>query len=195
MTLWAVLLWTLCTEAPGGIIWFNSSSNRITYASGGTDYLQGNRTDFTIGCFVQLINAGQDGLISIASIYGDGITGDDAVIATAWIGMNVFGADVNGWINNSGAASALTTNLYYVRAWDAPASDYSSGLVPSFSGVQYGNSDLWTYPGDGSPPGDTAFNFGGAYGFATTLTPVPEPTVLTLGLAGLVAMMARRRRA
>ncbi len=188
-----VLAWAAGAPAQADILWFNASSNRITYASGGTDYLQGHRTDFTAGCFVQLIYAGSNGTIGMASIFGTGVTEDDEVVATAWMGMNVFGVDVDGWLNNSAAAPAVMDQWYFVRAWSAPASDYLNGWVPSLGGVLYGNSTLWQYPGDGIPPADTSFNFGGASGFSTLLTPVPEPGTLALCALGLLAWAARRR--
>ncbi len=178
-------------RADVGILWFNAETNRITYGSGGTDYLSGNRLDASLGCFLQLIMTGPDGLINPARDSGDGTTGDDTVIATAWFGMDIFSADRNGWVNNSTVAAATSGAVYYARAWSAPSPDYLNGLVPTSATNRYGDSATWLYPGAGSPPQDQIFNFGGAEGFSTTLQAVPEPGVSCLFAVGTV-LFARR---
>jgi hypothetical protein len=169
-------------------------NHRITYSTGGTDYLTGHRTDYTVGCFVQLIWGGNDLTNNIASVFESGVTGDDVVVATNWFGRDVLGPDVNGWLNNGAASPAISNYWYYVRAWSLPASDYTNGWVPQSSGVLYGDSHLYRYPGDGSPPQNVVFNFGGASGFSADLVPIPEPVSILLFLWGMATWQAVRNR-
>ncbi len=161
----------MVSEAAAGLRWFNTATNRITYESGGTNYLAGSKTDSNIGCFLQLIYAGTNGQINLARGTGDGTTVDDEVTATLWFGKDVIGSDVNGWVNNGIAVPGITNGWYYARAWSAPSPNFAAGLIPIAPSNSYGNSALWQYPGTPVPPGpDDAFNFGGA-GFSTTLIP------------------------
>ena len=177
------------------LLWYTTATNRITYFNGGTNYLKGSRTDYTIGCLVQLIWAGNDLTNNPANLFESGITGDDRVVATNWFGRDILGSDVNGWLNNGTAVPAVSNYWYYVRAWSLPAASYTNGWVPNSSGVLYGDSYLLRYPGDGSPPQNTVFNFGGALGFAADLVPIPEPASLLLLLCGFATWpLARARR-
>ncbi|MFH0880254.1 MAG: hypothetical protein V2A34_11125 [Lentisphaerota bacterium] len=176
------------------LLWYNTTTNRITYWNEGTNFLKGSRTDNTVGCLVQLVWAGFDTTNNVASIFGEGTTGDDVVVGTNWIGRDVLGTDVNGWLNNGTPRPATSSYWYYVRAWSLPAASYSNGWVPNSGSVLYGDSFLLQYSGDGSPPQNTIFNFGGASGFAANLVPIPEPFSLFLFLWGLITFRAVRSR-
>ena len=180
----------------GFINWFNTSSNRISYADG-TTYLYGSSSS-AAGCFVQLIWAGSDGLIDAAVASGTGVSGDDVVAGYSYFGSGFF-SDRNGRVG--GAASVYTNSgLYYVRAWTAPASDYASGLVATSTTNFYGNSGLFSYT-QPEPESQVDFNFGGAgdvnnVGFSAdiSLAAIPEPTIVGLGLIGLMTLRLYRRR-
>ncbi len=166
----AILLATAPFARPD-IHWFNEDTNRVTYATGGTDYLFGSQTDSTAGCLVQLIYAGPDGTNNPAVPTGDGVTGDDVVADKRWIGANVLQVDRNGYLRYK-LTPGITGGLYYVRAWTAPAAEYGGGLVPTSMTNFYGDSALWSFPGTVVPPGDDdRFNFGGAGGFAANRIP------------------------
>ena len=149
--------------------WFNSTTSRITYASGGANYLAGQLTDSNVSCFVQLIFAGTNNTNDVAVNSATGTTNDDVVIATSWIGKNpsshqgVKGVDVQ---------TNDVSGFYFVRVWTAPSPDFSGGLVPVSPTNLYGDSRLFAAnPSCDLPFCETNFDFGGNGGFATTLSP------------------------
>lgn len=179
--------------------WFNTATNRITYADGVT-YLHGERTNYPEACFLQLIWAGPDNQIDPAVNSGQGVTGDDQVHDCSWIGRGNFGSDRDGYDPSHQHLYADSNGYYYVRAWTAPSPDFDAGLVPTSPTNFYGNSALWLNPGT-EPPSWDEFNFGGEgdandVGWSCNLKPIPEPTVAGLGLFGVLGLrMLRKRRA
>ncbi len=189
---WAI---TVCyvllpASVDAGILWYTTATNRISYDSGGTNYLVGSQFDPSAGCFVQLIYAGPNNSNDIAWYEGDGTSNDDVVMATNWFGHNIFLSDRNGWFNNGVAASGITNGYFFVRAWSAASPNYAAGLVPTAPTNRYGDSFLWQYMGDGDPPQNQVFNFGGALGFSTTLAPIPEAPTLAAWLFGIGWLLA-----
>lgn len=188
----ACLIALLSASVYADFDWANTSTNRLYY-NGGSALLDGN-ADNTIGCFVQLIWAGADGQIDDAVLSGTGVTDDDTVESTTWVGNNVF-------LNADGryAGSTITADdagSYYVRFWTAPSANYASGFVPTSSTNYYGNTALWSNPGT-EPPGDPdVFNSIPNGGISATLqvSAIPEPTLLGLGLVGLMTLRMYRRR-
>jgi len=143
----------------GSMDWFNTETNLIRYASGGTNYLKGS-SDKTIGCFVQLIDGGNNHSNDPAVCSGDGTTVDDTVIATHWCmedGYMSHIATVNG------------ERYLFTRLWTAPSPDFDHGLVPTSPTNRYGDSRIVYF--NMGPPDFGEFNFGGNGGFATLLTP------------------------
>ncbi|MFH0953343.1 MAG: hypothetical protein V1873_03335 [Verrucomicrobiota bacterium] len=189
------LMLVLCSSfsSYGFIHWFNESTNMVYY-NGGVTPLPGNRTDSTIGCFIQLIWVGGDGFIDLASNSGTGVTDDDQVSAYSWMGSGIF-SDPNGYV--SATPDAYTNSgLYYVRAWTAPSADFANGLVPTSATNFYGNSPTFNYTKP-DPESSVDFNFGvdgDGGGWSTTLQAIPEPTILGLGLIGAVCLRLYRRR-
>lgn len=192
-----VILVLASMSAQGGINWFNATSNLLYYGDGTTP-LTGDQSDSTAGCFVQLIWAGLDDTMSIVAYNsGTGVSGDDELVDWTWVGATE-PIEPNGLVpfENFATPGPLTNDYYYVRAWSAPASVFLSGFVPTSLTNRYINSALYQYPGDGEPPQDQDFNFGGAGGLSTTLIPqaVPEPALVSLGLIGLLTVRLLRRR-
>ncbi len=174
--------------------WFNTSTNRIT-ASDGITPLPGNRTNSSMGVFIQLIYAGADDTIDPAHIWGDGTTGDDEVVETAWMGQFIFDPDRDGWMNPFGVVDDDdTSRYYYVRVWSEPSPNYALGYVPMITVDAYGDSFLWQNPGTVPPGIPDEFNFGGTAGFSTNLQAIPEPRALALVLLGLFTVRLIRRR-
>ncbi|MFH0909469.1 MAG: hypothetical protein V1929_11975 [bacterium] len=152
----AALALCLPWTAQATIDWFNTETNLVGYADQTTP-LKGDTFDSTLGCFVQLIWAGPNDLINPAVNQGPGVTGDDQVLAVAFVGQASFfpidGLVIGGNIGND------SNGFYYVRAWSAPSPDFAGGLVPTSPTNRYGDSTLWANPG--SRPGPDSFNFGG----------------------------------
>ena len=165
----AALALALVGPASADLTWFNSTTSRITYASGGTNYLPGTLADSNVSCFVQLIYAGTNNTNDVAVNSATGTTNDDVVVAKSWMGKNfsghqgVTGVDV--FTNDA-------NGKYFVRVWTAPSPDFGSGVVPSSPTNLYGDSRLFAAnPACDLPFCETNFDFGGNGGFATTLSP------------------------
>lgn len=190
----ACLIALLSASAYADFEWFNTSTNRLYY-NGGSTLLAGNQTDNTIGCFVQLIWAGADDQIDIAALSGDGTTDDDDVVDTTWVGGGLFGGPAGRYTYPS-TVTADNPGYYYVRFWTAPSADYSSGLIPTSSTNFYGNTALWSNPGTEPPSAADVFNNIPNGGISATLvaSAIPEPTLLGLGLVGLLTLRMYRRR-
>jgi hypothetical protein len=191
-------------SAPGALNWFNNLNARITYRSGGTAYLYTSEGDSSTGCFLQLIYTGTSGStqgsIGNAVNSGTGVTGVNQVVEFSYFG-NEQEAPVDSGVFYGATTleSKLVTNgWYFVRAWTAPSANFLSGTVPSSLTNFYGNSAQFQYPGQGNPPQNANFNFGGSIGWSTTLSPIaiPEPAVFGLSIIGLISlrMFARKRK-
>ncbi len=170
---WAIglgaLIGLMAHDARGHIFWFNTETNRITYADGGTNYISGSFTNHQVGALVQLIRAGPNGTNNPAVHWGDGSTGDDIVVTNVWMGRGVAG-NVDGYLEGEPLVG-LTGAQYFVRVWTAPSPDIEVGAAPTSPTNLYADSALWLYPGDGTLGMPLEFNFGGSDGFSTTLIP------------------------
>lgn len=155
-------------------IWRNLLVNAIKYSTGSN--LTGS-VDPAMGCFVQLVDAGADRTNNIAVYSGIGVTGDDQVVQTAWIGKdtsfigNPDGADGIVYVVFS---NAIPEHSYFVRAWSQPSPAYTGGLVPSQNSL-FNDSPLWVHHSGETPFGIITFEFAGAFGWATTKTALPAP--------------------
>ena len=139
---------------------------------------------------VQLIYAGTDMTIDVANQIGNGATGDDEVIAYAWMGQGYPPGNPGLFDLTSLPAENTNVNgsLYYIRAWEVPTSSPGTGFVPTIP-TYYGNSEAYAIKnfGDGNPE---TFNLGTP--FNTTIA-IPEPTVAALiGLFGGGMLVVRR---
>jgi hypothetical protein len=118
------------------------------------------------------------------------------VMTSSWIG--------NGWFNVGAPAVALAGHaagsfpFFQLRAWNnAGGTSYSAALA---AGQAYNLSAVWQLvPGGGLsglgnpsavPPVPAPALFGMA---SYTLIPVPEPSVIALGVLGAAALLLRRR--
>ena len=188
----------LCAErAQADISSFNTSTNRVYYEDAVTA-LFGYKGSNEISCFVQLIDAGTNGVADQALNSGQGTYSDDTVVAWSYIGENVPGTagstSAYGRVVAPNFAGDVVGDIYYVRVWTAPSPDFSLGLVPTDSTNFYGNSGLFTASAGFEPPNPPQnFNFGGDGGFATTLQAIPEPGTLALGVTAIACAWLRRR--
>lgn len=139
---------------------------------------------------VQLIYAGTDMTIDVANQIGSGATGDDEVIAYAWMGQG-YPLGNPGLFDLTSLPAVNTKSdgsLYYIRAWEAPTSSSGTGFAPIVP-TYYGNSETYEIKnfGDGNPE---TFNLGTP--FNTTIA-IPEPTVAAfIGVFGAGMLIARR---
>ncbi|NCC50431.1 MAG: hypothetical protein EOM20_04360 [Spartobacteria bacterium] len=157
------------------IEWGNSEHDLCTYASGGTNVLAGayDKTNYLVGCFVQLINAGPDQTNNPAMWSGDGVTGDDVVIKKGFMGQK---DGYDGMMSGDDYADGTNGVTYYVRVWTASADDYENGIIPLNPTNYYGDSYLWTYTTYNPPlPRENYFSFGKTGGVTAALTPMFPP--------------------
>lgn len=181
-----------------GIGWF-VNNNWLNYSDGVT-HLDGD-TSSNIGCFVQLLWVGPNGVIDPAvagapGLYGTEL-GDDVVVDWRWVGAGAAGGD-DGWFSGGEAyegGDIVSGRYYFARVWSAPASDYGNGYVPICLTNKYGNSSLWQYPRSNPVLDDFDITYDGDIN--TTLSPlaIPEPqVVLLLGVGAAVVRTRMRRR-
>jgi hypothetical protein len=188
--------------------WASASINWGTGAavltdSDGTTPLPANRDDFT-GCFIQLMWAGPDGQIDLASgvIDSNGAGGDDVVIDVAWLGIGLSSSPPQGRLATQSEEGTSPVDLQpghviYARAWNRPwtgallgtaaqqqlsSSDgtESTPIVSAVSGLRYGNSQTLTLPGNYDSSSSQTFDINA---FSTNLIPDFQP-VLTLATSG-----------
>jgi len=190
----ACLIALLSASAYADFSWFNLSTNRLYY-NGGSTLLPGSNNDPLVGCFVQLIWAGADDQIDLAVLSGTGVTDDDQVVDTAYVGQGILGGPA-GRYNGGTYTDNIAGDYYYVRFWTAPSANFASGLVPTSGTNFYGNTALWLDPGNEPPSATDEFNSIPNGGISATLTAsaIPEPTIVGLGLIGLMTLRLYRRR-
>ena len=180
---------------------FDWGSYWYFYDSDGTTWLN-NDASQTVGAFVQLIrDVDGDGLdAAIGTGTGIDAGSDDVVFWASWFGENG-GSD--GMFNPAPPYEVVTAGLaedgyiFYARVWSDPAATWSgtASTVPSgatyFDGIQfiYDNDVPGTYNMTG--PAGSPYNANITVG----TSPIPEPTVLGLGLIGLVLLRSFRRKA
>ncbi len=164
----ALILAATCAQALPDFVWLNSATNRITYASGGTNYLYGVSNNPAVSCFLQLVYAGPNKTNDPAVAGGAGVSGDDVVVDRAWIGNNNAGAP--GYFAQRTFANDLA-GCYFVRAWSAPSENFDAGLAPTALTNYYGDSRIYTNLLIEPPSLMPLFNFGGPSGFATDQMP------------------------
>lgn len=181
-----VQAFSMCqAQAAATIIWQTGpgATDYLTQLGGGSR-ITGNGTVApagTVGGFLQLIYIGTsyDGFVDS----GTGVLGDDAVVATAYVGLGAMGAD--GRFLASSGNSYASGSQFIIRFFDTPSGTYGSGLVPT-SGY-YGISGVFTTTQDPTGTGSDTFNISGP-----VTTVVPEPTTVALMIAGLGILAGRR---
>lgn len=188
-----VVVALLSVPSYGDFDWFNTSTNYVYYGDG-TTRVDGDMSDSSVGCFVQLIWAGADNAFSTPINSGNGIPvgSDDQVQGTTWIGANMLGGP-SGLYGEAGFASD-SNGYYIVRFWSAASPDYANGLVPTSSTNRYNQTALWSNPGSEPPASADSFNNLPNGGISLTLQAVPEPAMIALGLVGLVSIRFFRRK-
>ncbi|MBP7829566.1 MAG: PEP-CTERM sorting domain-containing protein [Kiritimatiellae bacterium] len=188
----------LCGLALGasgeGISWF-MNVGYANYGDGTT--LLGGDVSSSIGCFVQLLWVGANGVADQAYASGDG-TGstDDVVIEWRWIGAGAAGGD-DGWFSGGLTAAGgdvQSNRVYFARFWSDASPNYAAGSVPTSVTNRYANGPTWTYPHSDPVADDFDVTYGGDVD--TTLTPlaIPEPGVLALVALGLIGLRLTRKQ-
>lgn len=177
-----------------GISWF-AGENWLCYASGYPNVLPGHISDPTVGCFVQLLWVGPNGVIDPAYFDGGDGTGptDDLVVSKIWVG---YGVGEDGYFNAVELYDGdpiIQGRTYFARVWNAPSPNYAAGKIPTGPGVQYANSPTWVYPKIRPTFDDFDITYAGDLN--TTLTPIPEPAALALVACGLLGLRLTRKKA
>lgn len=158
------------------------------YEDDGTTLLNGDSLS-SVGGFIQLLWVGTsaDSYDGFDISDPEGLMGDDAVVATAWVGLGNKGGD--GRFTVTGTISAYPINSRYViRFFSVPSPTYASGLVPQSGNYGYTDEFVQNTAGDGDV---FFFNFTQSY---SAIYPVPEPGTIGLMLVGLGLIAGRRFR-
>jgi hypothetical protein len=159
--------------------------------------LAGSKTDPLVGCYIQLLWTGANGLIDDINLSNlDGHGGDDVVVARGYVGYGTGLGTTAGYFYstavNGASVSAYTVGVdaFYMRTWNAPVTssgNYTSGYAPLSTATYYGNSA--THVLADSPTYD---DWKLTSGFDTTIAVVPEPTTIALFGIGLALIGFRR---
>ncbi len=158
--------------------------------------LAADESDYTIGCFAQLIYCGANNSIDFFSVVGSGVTGDDVVMATMFAGQNEpFFSD--GFFPAQSVPAVTGPNpdgIYYVRVYNAPNANFAQGNsapIPT-TATHYFESATYNYTHSGTTP--NTFDFAPDGG--QTMNLIPEPAMLGLGVIGLISLrlFARKRK-
>lgn len=176
---------------------FDWGSSWYFYDSDGSTFLVSNDSS-TIGCFAQLIrDVDGDGVdAAIGTGTGIPIGSDDVVYWASWFGENANdapGAFVTSPLEDVTAGVAQDGYIFYARIWSDPVSTWSGTASTVPSGATYWDGPSFTY-GDAAPG---TYDMTGALSANVTVdtSPIPEPTVLGLGLIGMVLLRSFRRKA
>lgn len=160
--------------------------------------LTGSKNDPLVGCYIQLLWTGANGVIDTINVANsDGHGGDDVVVARGYVGYGTGLGTTAGYFYSTAVNGANTstyivgTDSFFMRTWNAPvasAGAYTAGTAPIATATYYGNSG--THVLADSPTYD---DWKLASGFDTTIAIVPEPS--TIGLLGIgLAVLAFRRK-
>jgi hypothetical protein len=105
--------------------------------------------------------------------------------------LNATGLDTSRTLDGIAAGSPATMQM---RAWSAAYATYGEAVAGA-PGTFFGSSPDLTINtgGAGSPPGLPA-DLVGLQGFNLSVVPVPEPSVIMLGLAGAGLLWFRRKK-
>ena len=176
---------------------FDWGSSWYFYDSDGTTFLTSSDTS-TVGAFAQLIrDVDGDGIdAAIGTGTGIPIGSDDVVYWASWFGENLNdmpGAFVTSPLETVTATATENNYIFYARIWSDPVSTWSGTASTVPSGATYWDAPSYTYI-DGAP---STYDMTGALSANVTVStsPIPEPTVLGLGLIGLVLLRSFRRKA
>jgi hypothetical protein len=184
----------LALSANGELNWFNSGA--ISNQNG--IVLAANKTNYTIGCFAQMIYAGSDGLADSFIASGTGTSDDDVVVATEFAGQKalVVRAGIFPQLSTNSYRGSITDGQFYVRVYNAPNLDFNLGTSASIPSAAtfYWQSALHSYTFDEEQPLPDNWDFAPTGG--KTLLPIPEPGVFGLGVIGLISLrlFARKRK-
>ncbi|MCX7009610.1 MAG: hypothetical protein NTY53_20595 [Kiritimatiellaeota bacterium] len=145
---------------------------------------------------VQLIWAGANGVADpVTNTTTTGVSGDDQVVASAWMGLNVPNPIRLGKFT-SGSTPYNNTHAdgqeLYIRAWEQPDNGASNGIPVSLAaGTRHGNSTLHAIT-DFTSGNPESFEAGGSQPSWFQIVAIPEPGTCAFLAAGLVLMLSRR---
>jgi len=178
----SVLLTAVGAFAQGQINFANTSTTLITTTSGGTTASISGAGNYTIGFYAGPAGSAESAL----TLAGTALNG---ALAGRFSGGNPYPLP-------SPTYPAGTTIAFQVRAWSTAAgSSYEAALASGNAGNFAGKSAVGSVSPTAPPatvPGIFGVGAGQVGGF--TLTPVPEPSSIALGLLGLGAVALFRRR-
>jgi hypothetical protein len=194
----ASLLFTgLASPWASAAINWKTGTGVVLTGSDGTTPLAASRDD-AVGCFIQLLWAGPNGVIDPAAggNGANGAGGDDVVIDVAWLGIGLSATPPQGVLAVQPEAGTSPVNLQpgqviFARAWNSPWSgaqagttsaqqlavgdgSESSAIISANSGLRYGDSQTLTLPGDYSSESSATFDI---HAFSTTKVPSGPPNL------------------
>ncbi len=155
--------------------------------------------DSSVGVFLQLIHitSGSAAHTPDAAV-NDGVSGGDVVLQYDFLGHNDFTEGGNPitdgqWIQgaNYNGAGLTLDHYYFVRAWNLPSDGFGSGSIDTSANSRYADGTPLQYNGVTMINNPTA---AANLDTTTLLTPVPEPTIMAMGLFGVLAIRFFRRK-
>ncbi len=166
-----------------------------------TTVVPGDKLLSTVGCFIQLIkDDGGNGIGAADASKANGLADTaDMVIDKTWMGGGTT-ANPSGWFQKLNFKYVHAQgDVFYVRIWNKPATDFASGTIPladAVVGTYYhdyrfvaASLDI-TSMNVNQPTGQAA----AGKTYTDTLLPVPEPATMALFGLGIVALAVRRIR-
>lgn len=141
--------------------------------------------------FIQMLYLGADKTYNGFIASGSGVLGDDVVVATSWVGQNVF-------FNTDGSFTpateiydtSSTNSLFLVRLFDTVSPNYAAGEVPTSGNYQYSSIFMGSTT---TGPTQDADEFYLTSALQTTIA-IPEPATLALAFTAIGFFVIKRLR-
>lgn len=165
----------MAAQAQGTVSFANTSTTKVKFENG---------TDVAVNAF-------KVGLYYLNGANYEAVTLVPATGGTHPVSISPFAGRFNGGTLTLQGIGNGATATFQVRAWSASASTYEAALADPAAFIGESASFQLTLGGPGSVPPATLVP--GPFTGITNVRPVPEPSIVALGLLGAAALLIRRR--